>query len=635
MARSFRWPLFLAALCTAGTMLCGVMLPGMAVAQAAASAEKRDEPAKPADLATPAVPPGSPVAAIPAARKPDLRILLDTSTEAMRLDPENSRAAAIGLMVRALPEGSMGGIWTYGTLADERLPHGRADAAWKRAAQLATAALTAEGGQEGFTEALQAATWDFADGSSHERHIVVVSAGDTAAMDSSEAGEATSLLLENFAEQLAAGDMHAHVILLPGGGSSSPLRQLAERTGGMYLESASLEDLGTMFARVVDFTSLPPAIPVDGGAFTVDAGVRELSLRVAGDDPKRILVDPDGKVHSRPKPGNRVRWHDARGFDLITIKRPRPGRWELKGGEDATVFAWGDLALRVEKVPAVLFPGTANSVDFMLFDGDRPVDDAHFHELATASARLVGEGEDIPLHVSTQAHGLYRAEMFSQAPLGRYVLEVRVEGPTFARKATVPFELTHPVKVHVAQRGKDVVAWLELRDSTIDYDALKVAVQYRMPPNPRTLVPARRMPGGLWQLTVPNAIDAVEIAWSVFGRYRNQKKFELHTEPQRVEVPVEAELVSGFDATGHAVDDRDRTRHLLPEVAAEESDHEAEAAAASLPPEPEVPLWFAIVIAVVNLGLAGGGAWFVLRRTPNPDLQAWLEARAPAPAQPS
>lgn len=608
-----------------------MMLPGAAAAQASAPGES-DEAVKSIGLAGTEASGASVVAADPTARKPDIRILLDASGEAMRLDPENARAVAIGLMVRALPEGSMGGIWSYGTLADERLGHGRVDEAWKRAAQLATLALVPEGGQEGFTEALQAATWDFADGSGYERHVVIVSAGDAAA---GESGEAASLLLENFAGQFAAADICAHVIVLPGGGGTSHLRQLAGRTGGMYLEAASMEDLGTLFGRIIDFTTLPPAIPLDGGTFTVDPGVRELSLRIAGDDPGRILVDPDGKVHSRPKPGGRVRWHDARGFDLVTIKRPRPGRWELKGGEDATVFAWGDLALRVEKVPAVLFPGTSNSVDFMLFDGDQPVKDDHFHELATASARLVGEGEDVPLHVSALEHGLYRVEMVNEAPPGRYALEIRVEGPTFARKATVPFELNHPVKVHMAQRGKDVLAWLELSDSTVDYDSLKVAVQYRIPPDPHTMAPARRMPGGIWQLTVPNAIDAVEIAWSVSGRYQNQKKFELHTEPQRVEVPVEAEVVTGFDSTGHAVDDRDNTRHLLPDAAREKSHNGDTASAPSLRTEPEVPLWFAIVIAVLNIGLAGGGAWFVLRRTPNPDLQAWLEARAPAPAQSS
>jgi hypothetical protein len=632
MAQLSRWPVFKALLFAAGVVLSGTVL-----AQALVVAERPGDPLQPSPSpgAAPGSTPSSRAAVTPPTRRPDLRLLLDSSGEALRLDPENTRAVAVTMMVRALPEGSMGGIWTYATHSDELVAHGRVDEAWKRSAQIGVAALPSEGGQEGFTDALQSATWDFGDASGRERHIVIISAGDVPAGESDEASAAASLFLGNFAEQLSASGMRTHVIVLPGGKASSHLRQLAVQTGGMFLEAVSTEDLGALFGRVVDFTSLPPAIPVDDGGFTVDAGVRELSLRIAGDDPKRVLVDPDGKVHSRPKPGSRVRWHDARGFDLITIKRPRPGRWELRGGQDATLFAWGDLALRVERVPAVLFPGTMNTVDFMLFDGDRPVDDPHFHDLATATARLVGEGEDLPLYVSSRGRGLYRVEMVNEARVGRYVLEVRVDGPTFARKATVPFELMHPIRVHVAQRGKDVVAWLELGDSSIDYGSLKVAAQYRMPPDPRTLVPARRMPGGLWQLTVPNVIDAVEIAWSVSGRYQNRKKFELHTEPQRVDVPLEAEVVTGFDATGHAVDDMDPARRLLPYASAERAQSEVVLSEPLPSSEPELPIWFVIMIAVVNISLAGGGAWFILRRAPNADLQAWLEARAASPPQPS
>ena len=488
---------------------------------------------------------------IPEVRRADVRLLLDSSSQAGRLDPENSRAEVAALLINALPSTSRAGIWAYGEQGTEVIGHGSTDVIWKRDALLATRSLAAEGNQRGFVEALQDASWDVAETSKFDRHLIIVSAGAAASAAESNSGQ--SILIENFADEFATNNMSVRVVVLPGGTMDPLIRLLAVRTGGMLVEAESIQALSGFFNRLTQDTSRPPTIPVDECGFTVEPGLREISVRIDGDDPRLVLVDPDGRSHTRPKPGDRMSWHDARGFDVITIKRPRPGRWEIRGGEDASIIAWGDLALRIEKVPAKLYPGNTNPINFMLFDGDRAIGDPHFQDIAKASARLVGDGEHIPLHVGAHKGGVYQVEMVRGAPVGDYVIEVRIEGPTFARKAAIPFELIHPVKVHVAQRGKDVVAWLEVIDSSLDYESLKVAAQYRMPPNPRTLVPAQKMPGGFWQLTVPKAVDDVENAWSIFGRYQNQKKFELHTEPRRVAVPLEAEVVFGFDAQGEAI----------------------------------------------------------------------------------
>jgi hypothetical protein len=576
---------------------------------------------------------------LPLRRAPDVRLLLDLS--AFGPDTHEDLPAALSLLFKAVPDDALAGIWTWGTEAHELLAHGPVDLSWKRAAELAVRSLArsprgsdiSEQSAVGLAEALLDASWDVDESSNRQRHIVIVTDAAAANPDVPGGASISPAIADSLVAGLSAADIRVHLIRTTDQAGDQGLLALAERTGGLLMGVAgagSGSTLGSAFEQLTGFTSQPPSIPVDAGSFLVEPGLREVTLRVEGDDPRLVLVDPHGKTYSRAKPGDRVSWHDARGFDVITIKRPAAGRWKFGEAGNYSVFAWGDLVLRVEPIPATLFPGNLNAIDFMLFQGGEPVDDAYFADVASASARLVGEGEAIPVHVSRKSGGLYRVEMVNEAKLGDYVLEVRVDGPTFARRSAIPFRIDHPVKVHVAQRGKDVVAWVRLLDPAIDSRTLKVAAGYRMPPNPRTLVPAKAMPGGFWQLTVPKAIDAVEVSWSVFGRYRNQKKFELHTETLRVEVPVEAETVFGFDAAGRVIEDRDPDELLLPKEPDPEGER-AKDAAASGPAEPVLPLWMVIVVALVNLGITGGGAWFVMRKRPDPELQAWLDSRAAEP----
>lgn len=581
---------------------------------------------------------------LPLRRVPDVRLLLDLTA----LGPEMREIlpAALSLMFKALPDGARAGVWVWATQAQELVEYGPVDVSWKSTAELSIRSLARSTGGSmgsdltgtGLTAALHTASWDADGTSSRQRHIVIVSGDRTHDEAKPGSGALQPSIADRLAMEFIAGKIRVHIIRMPAAAEDAGLRVLADRTGGFYLAADSVEALGSAFERLSGFTSQPSSIPVESGSFLVESGLREVTLKVDGDDPALLLVDPHGNTYPRAKPGARIRWHDARGFDLITIKRPVAGRWKLSDsgqGKSLRVFAWGDLVLRVEDIPATLFPGNLNAIDFMLFEGDEPVDDAHFASVASASARLVGDGEDLPLHVSRTSGGFYRVEMINEVDLGDYLLEVRVDGPTFSRKTVVPFRLDHPVKVNVAQRAKDVVAWVQLLDTAIDFETLKVSAQYRIPPNPRTLVPAKAMPGGVWQLTVPKAIDAVEVSWSVTGHYRNQKKFELHTETLRVEVPMTTERVFGFDAAGRVVEDRDPGPLLSKKETApapDEGENATAHASSAGPVEPELPLWMVIAVALINLGLAVGGVLLVLRKRPDPEPQISSDSPVAEPA---
>ena len=499
-----------------------------------------------------------------APRVPDVRILLEVSNAAQAADPEQVRSEATSLLASLLPDNGRGGIWVYGDHVSRLVEHGRTDLFWKRLATVHTRELDSQGEDVDLAAALMAATWDADQDSKRQRHIIVVGSGRFQSGDVVTDAKQRDQLLNTMARNFAAVGIHIHVVILPGTGDSPLLRPLAEQTGGLYIKAGSTADLGRAFETLLDRTAAPPQLRVEGGAFTVEPGLREMTMMRSGDEPDLELVDPSGILRTRASPGANVQWHDARGFDVMTVVGPQPGIWHFKGKTDTHVFALGELALQVGDVPATMLPGHFNHVDFMLFTGTDMVTDESFLALTRADAELIGETESVPLFVERVPGGVFRVRFSDTINGGHWKLNIGLTGPTFSRQVSIPFVLANPVEVIFRQDGKDLVAFAQFADGSVDYGSLTSTFQIRKTSGERHSLPATPFPGGLWQIVIPYAdadADAeaggeIEIALNFFGRYQNQTPFVLHTEAFKVETPLKAEQVFRFDAKGKALERR-------------------------------------------------------------------------------
>ncbi|MCP5183655.1 MAG: hypothetical protein H6993_06805 [Pseudomonadales bacterium] len=579
-----------------------------------------------------------------APKLPDVRLLFDVSADVQALDVDNLRAEAASLLLRLMPDDGRGGIWVYGDSVGRLVRHGQSDLLWKRLASIHVRGLEARGRRSDLPAALAAATWDLAEKSTFARHLIIVSDGRLKVGNDSANFSAWDDILNRLQPRLSEGGFVVHAVVLPGSSDAGLLRQLVSRTGGMFLPLTSVGQLGRQFEKLVQRTANPPTLPVVDGTFTVEPGLREMTLWRAGDDPDIELVDPAGDRHTRAAPGVAVRWHDARGYDVLSIADPLPGKWHFRGDSAAAVYAYGDTALRVSDIPATLFPGLLNHVDFMLFDGADAVTDPTFLAMFEAKAELVGEQQTYPLFVERREGGVFQVALADNFDGGSYQLQVSLAGPTFARSASVPFELANPVRIKVEQDGRDVVAYAALSDPSVDYSSLTVAAQVRVPPGARRLIPARSYPGGLWQVRVPAPNGLVEIAVSFYGHYQNQSPFQLHTQALSATAPLAEGKVFRFDIKGKALPDFEPL--VLPEPEPEPepalpaalpvvaSAADAPAGEDALPvaaPERTLPGWFAGVAAGLNFAVALAFGWFLSRRRVPEALAEWLSAREPEP----
>jgi uncharacterized protein (TIGR03503 family) len=208
--------------------------------------------------------------------------------------------------------------------------------------------------------------------------------------------------------------------------------------------------------------------------FRIDHMVDSMTLiiqRQFGSGPV-VIVLPDGSKWYSERHPESVQWVDGLSGDIITIKKPQPGPWQLIGRvvEGSTIKKVSELDIWVEEFPQPLYQGerlkvTANlladklrlrmpGLDYMVdwsvkFISEHEAGDENF----AAGTRVVGSykdnGEDLD---ERPDDGIFTGDINLKQPWGSYTLVIKAQNNVFNREATYPFELSpSPINIVVIE----------------------------------------------------------------------------------------------------------------------------------------------------------------------------------------
>src|SRR5690606_663859 len=125
---------------------------------------------------------------------------------------------------------------------------------------------------------------------------------------------------------------------------------------------------------VLDDLPTKNQIPLFDNRFRVDDQVEEITLllfRRRG-SASVVLVKPDGsKIYFNTAEAQQVRWHDASSYDLIEIKNPMPGPWQVIGRllPESRIMLLTEIKLHVDPLPANLMVGETIKINARLTNG--------------------------------------------------------------------------------------------------------------------------------------------------------------------------------------------------------------------------------------------------------------------------
>lgn len=551
----------------------------------------------PTAVPTPAEPSPVPAATLPEEHN-DIRIVIDTSGSMKQTDPKNLRIPALKLLINLLPEGQDAGIWLFDSTAENLIPLGPINAAWKKQALASMGKINSKGAYTHIESALETAgkDWDTPLLAGQQRNLILLTDGKVDVSKKPEDSAASrERILKTLLPRLQLAGARVHTIALSAQSDQELMHQIALATGGWSEVATDAEQLQRTFIRIFNKTAPPDTVPLTDNHFEVDASIQEFTVLVTlkpGASATR-LVDPKGVEINQATVPDSARWVHEDGFDLITVQTPTPGGWKLVADIDPAnqVMVVTDLQMDVAPVPDVLTQADALEAFASFSERGTTIKRDDFLDLLTLDAQLTGPSESKGLTLARDTLQAERFTLSAQDALtpGEYTLTITANGQTFLREAKQTFRvMAGPMKVETRQEGDAVTIKLTPDATVIKPDSVVVKATLTEQIQPSRSLEAHHADGH-WVLELP-APKAGE-RWIV-----NLDVEASDVDGKTMSVPIKPIVLTG-------------TEPPQPKAAAP---HPVQARAISLP---DWPLTAALALGV-NLVIGGLGylAYRLIRR---------------------
>jgi uncharacterized protein (TIGR03503 family) len=391
----------------------------------------------------------------------DVRIVIDISGSMKETDPQNLRSAAVKMLVEMLPDGSQSGVWTFGRYVNMLVPHGVVDQAWRQKALASSAMINSAGQRTNLTGALDKALWEQTLVSGNDYSVILLTDGK---IDMAPAAQGNLANQASFKELMSrvlprykSLGVKIHTLALSDASDKTLLQQLAVETDGLFLQPQQAEDLSRSFLQAFDQSAPAEQVPLVGNRFSIDTSVEEFTAlvfrRSSAKDTR--LIAPSGKIYSRSSAGNSgVRWHRDLNFDLITVKQPEAGEWQVDADidPDNRIQILSDLKLDVEGIHPAIFSGDELDLEIALTNEGQRVSEKALLQLTDLTLKITApDGKTGSMLLSDPESvpddGLFKHQLARMTQPGEYRFELQASGRTFKRQRTFTATLSEPFKV--------------------------------------------------------------------------------------------------------------------------------------------------------------------------------------------
>lgn len=401
----------------------------------------------------------------------DVRAVIDVSGSMKKNDPANLRSPALKLLVELMPEGAKSGVWTFGQYVNMNVKQGKVDANWKKIARAEAGKIHSRGLYTNIEDALRKASfgWNQPDAAEKRTLILLTDGVVDVSKDNQLNAASRQRITEELLPQLKNAGVKVHTVALSSEADHELLKQVSALTGGWYERVDNAAQLQKVFLRLFEKSAPVDTLPIKENTFSVDKHVKDMTLVLfhSKKDQSAKIISPDNKTISRSSHGSDVRWHQEQGYELVTIKKPQAGDWQLQTEQDPDnrVMVVTNLRLKVSTLPNSLMTGdeliinahltedgkTISRQDFLNLVDFKLIQDQKGSEMLTESLHDSGELPD-----ELKQDGIYSGLLSKSLTEGQHMLSIKINGPTFKR------EFRHLLQVY------DSPASLEIKKDSND-----------------------------------------------------------------------------------------------------------------------------------------------------------------------
>lgn len=264
----------------------------------------------------------------------------------------------------------------------------------------------------------------------------------------------TVALVNELLPDLKTREIKVHSLAFSEQADKVLLGELSAATDGLNWYTSTADDIHKSFANLFLAVKRPQVVPLTSRGFSLDDDVDEATFYITRDETARLtLISPKNEEMTVEKIPEWVTWFAGKNFDVITMREPDPGEWQVLGGASAEGFATVLTHLRlVTDWPVIVRSEDKNIVQARLYDGEKPVSLPEMSGVVRYAFQIsptdkVAEPvvRDLLNDEGKDGDKIARDGIFSKAVTlndpGEYKLSIVARGPTFERTQQVPFRV--------------------------------------------------------------------------------------------------------------------------------------------------------------------------------------------------
>lgn len=483
----------------------------------------------------------------------DVRMLIDVSGSMKQNDPGNLRRPALELVVQLLQDGDKAGVWTFGRYINMLVPHRPVTPAWRQDASRKAGDINSLGLFTNIGEALEKAAYDLDQADpGHRTSLILLTDGMVDIARDPERNRAEwRRIVDEVLPRLQNAGYTVHTIALSDNADTDLMNKLALGTDGIAAVAHSAEDLMKIFLRAFDRAAPAEQVPLNENRFVIDSSVEEftaLIFRKAGGGTAAALetrlIGPDDSGYSFDREDEDVNWYRADVYDLITVKRPLEGEWQVRADmdPDSRVTVVSDLNLRVKPLGNNIFRGDDMSLSLVLQEDGETITRAEFLRLldidVAVDQRQSANAWRLSLSsaVVPPADGIYSAELPYFNEEGRYDIKVQVDGKSFKREFSHTVVVREPFDVELEKQidsGEPVYRLtVSANGQTLDREKTKVVARIKNPRGRSAIRPLSLTEVDSWEVSLQPDLDGVyQVALRISGVDKAGREFEFEPQP--------------------------------------------------------------------------------------------------------
>ena len=375
----------------------------------------------------------------------EVLLFVDVSGSMIKNDPDNVRAPAIRMLAGMAPDDARVGIFLFGTDVRTLVAPDNVNPDWQQQVEKLSSRFRSRDMYTNIEAALLTAKQNWSGSDETTRSIILLTDGIVDIDKNSVVSEASrNRILNSVLAELRAEGVTVNTIALSANADHDLLEKIALGTDGSTLQVDKAEQLQRSFMHLFEQSAPRDSVPLTGNTFTVDKSISEITLLVFNSTAEQAteVISPEGEIYRHDTAADGLNWKHDVGYDLVTIRNPVPGEWQLNAEEDPDNRAMivTDLKMMTTLLPNNIIQGESLSWTAWFEEFGNPVLKPEFLNLMSAAITSSSDQTSYPMQMNLD-EGTYTFVMNDAFKPGEHELLLTMDSGTFVREARAKFTI--------------------------------------------------------------------------------------------------------------------------------------------------------------------------------------------------